>query len=37
MAEQNFDRIRDWEERTGGFINIGTRGLPSSDSSGVPF
>lgn len=37
MAEQSLDRIRDWEQRTGGFLDIGSR-MPSGGSGdGVPF
>lgn len=35
MAEQSMDRIRAWEARTGGFVNIGSRG--SSTATGAPF
>lgn len=36
MAEQSLDRIRQWEEQTGGFINIGNRGS-TSPGGGAPF
>lgn len=34
--EGSLDRIRDWEERTGGFLTIGPR-MPTSSTDGVPF
>lgn len=38
MAEQSMDRIRAWENRTGGFINVGGRGKKSPKApKGVPF
>ncbi len=35
--EESIDRIREWENRTGGFVNIGNRGSSTSSSSGAPF
>ena len=36
--EASLDRIRQWEETTGGFLNIGNRESSSSGSGdGVPF
>lgn len=37
--EASLDRIRQWEETTGGFVNVGTRGGggESSSTDGVPF
>lgn len=35
MAEQSIDRIRAWESRTGGFVNVGSRS--AGGSSGAPF
>ena len=37
MAEQSLDRIRQWEQRTGGFLNIGNRNSIPSSNQGVPF
>jgi len=34
--EASLDRIRQWEERTGGFINVGNQGS-SSSGGGAPF
>lgn len=36
--DASLDRIRDWEERTGGFLNIGPQGSSGGSSTdGVPF
>ena len=36
--EASLDRIRQWEETTGGFISIGTRESSGGSSTvGVPF
>lgn len=36
--EASLDRIRQWEEKTGGFLNIGNRGSSSTNSGGgAPF
>ncbi len=38
--EASLDRIQEWEERTGGFLNIKARGSSNSSSSeegGAPF
>jgi len=37
--EASLDRIQQWEERTGGFLNIGGRGSSGGSSSGggAPF
>ena len=38
MAEQSLDRIRQWETRTGGFINVSNRSSSiNSGGGGVPF
>lgn len=34
--ESSLDRIQDWEDRTGGFLNIDTR-TGDGDTSGAPF
>ena len=35
--EESIDRIREWENRTGGFVNIPARGSTTSSASGAPF
>ena len=37
MTSQDVDRIKAWEARTGGFLNISSQGSGTPDFSGVPF